>query len=439
MRIPSAVLAAMLAACAPAPAPPRPPLPAAPVLVDGPLPPVTGERDPDGEDDGGTIVGPNLRALAAAPAVGWARIAPPAGAHDLVCDVAAIGDRAAVSFAEKMIDVDGAQIHLLDPATGAWTLALDWDRGGGPGRSHEVGGQGIARVRVADGRLWAPDGDAPERGGFGWSEADFEDYVFVSQPGGIFPPLGPGNAPPASTVVLPWAFHVFDVISYRGARIATGGTATDDGATRFPGGLFVGDASARLWPPRFRVGDDRRRVGVVRTTFAHRFGGRLYVGLQNNEWRLSWDLAVLTGDPRADATPPPVRIRVTPDGGRMTRRFASGGGRLYWIAGLPRPRAAELWVSADGVWFRPIGLPADAGVPQDLVIADDVRWLLASGGLYRAGPDDVFVRVAAAPPSDPFGRWDTFCSAPLAVVGDQLLAGSTRDGALWRVTAGARR
>jgi hypothetical protein len=261
----------------------------------------------------------------------------------------------------------------------------------------------------------------------------------VSLPGGIFPPLGAGNAPPASTVVLPWAFHVFDVIAYRGARIATGGTATDDGATRFPGGLFVGDAGARLWPPRFRVGDDRRRVGVVRTTFAHRFGGRLYVGLQNNEWRLSWDLAVLTGDPRADATPPPVRIRVTPDGGRMTRRFASGGGRLYWIAGLPRPRAAELWVSADGVWFRPLGLPPDAGVPQDLVIADDVRWLLASGGLYRAGADDVFVRVAAAPPSDPFGRWDTFCSAPLAVVADQLLAGSTRDGALWRVTAGAMR
>jgi hypothetical protein len=36
--------------------------------------------------------------------------------------------------------------------------------------------------------------------------------------------------------------------------------------------------------------------------------------------------------------------------------------------------------------------------------------------------------VAAAPPGDPFGRFSTFCSAPLAVYGEALVAGSTRSG-----------
>jgi hypothetical protein len=427
------VALALLVACAPAERV-LPALAAAPVIADQALPPVTGAIDADGEDDGGVVIGPGLEALARAPRLRFERIEPPAMAHSLVCDLAPIGDRIAAAYAERMIDLDGAQVHLLDATTGAWTLALDWDRGGAPGRSHEVGGQGLARVRVVGDRLWVPDGDAPRRGGFGWSEAGFEDYVFVSQPGGVFPPLGAGDAPPGTTVVLPWAFHVFDVIGYRGARVATGGTADgDDSAPLYPGGLFVGRDDQRLWPPRFRIGHPSREVGVIRATFAHRFAGRLYIGLQSNERRMGWDLAVLTGDPLAADTPPPALIRVTPDGGRLTRRFASGGGRLYWIAGDARRVRAELWTSDDGVRFRQLRLPDGIGVPQDIVVAGGVRWLLATDGLYRAGVDDVFRRVAEAPGGDPFGRWDTFCSAPLAAAGDRLVAGSTRDGAVWRI------
>jgi len=392
--------------------------------------------DPDGEDDGGVAVGPGLAALASAPAAAFERVAPPAGAHPLVCDLAPIAGRLAATFSAMPIDLDGAQVHLLDPATGAWTLALDWDRGGAPDRTREVGGQGITRIRVIDGRLWATDSDAPRWGGFGWSGAPMEDYLFVSEPDGRFPPLSPDDAPPASTRVLPFAFHCFDVIRYRGARVATGGTEARGGGrgTRYPGGLFVGAPEDRELPPRFEVAG-AGPVGVVRTTYLHRFRGRLYMGLQNNERRIRWDLAVLDGDPRAPATAPPALVRVTADGGWLTRRFASGGGRLYWIGARPDRSDAALYASDDGDHFRRIALPADAGAPQDLLLAGDTRWLVAAGGLYRAGADDRFARIAPAPDGDPFGRWDAFCSAPLAAAADALWAGSTRDGALWRVRA----
>ncbi|MCG8418324.1 MAG: hypothetical protein MJE77_10315 [Proteobacteria bacterium] len=73
---------------------------------------------------------------------------------------------------------------------GRWELVFDWDRGGAPGVTHEIGGQGITRVRVIDNRLFAVDSDAPRFGGFGLSNAPFEDYLFVSDESGGFPPLG---------------------------------------------------------------------------------------------------------------------------------------------------------------------------------------------------------------------------------------------------------
>ena len=54
-------------------------------------------------------------------------------------------------------------------------------------------------------------------------------------------------------------------------------------------------------------------------------------------------------------------------------------------------------------------------------------------GLYRSESGSQFDLLAAAPPQDPFGHFETFCSAPLVVFDDALYAGSTRDGALYRV------
>ena len=64
------------------------------------------------------------------------------------------------------------------------------------------------------------------------------------------------------------------------------------------------------------------------------------------------------------------------------------------------------------------------------------RWLLTTHGLYRADDaNDRFTRVADAPTGDPFGSFDTFCSAPLTVFAGRLWAGSTRDGRVFSIRA----
>lgn len=414
-------------------APARPALPA--LLHELPLP-AAPAGIPDGDDDGAPDLAA-LAALAGEAALRFERVAPLAGAHPRVCDVVGLGDAVYTATAVAPLELDGAHVDRYDPATSSWARVLDWDRGGAAGVTHEIGGQGFTRLRVIDGRLWATDADAPAYGGFGLVEPGLEDYLFVSEPDGRFRPLAAGNLPPAGTRVVTLSFHVLDVISYAGAVVATGGTvdATRAGGTRFPGGVFVGDVDAPVLRPRFFPGAGHP-VGVVRTTTAHRFGGRLYLGLQNNERRVRWDVAVLTGDPRAPSAPAPVLARLTDEGGWITRRFASGGGRLFWIAA--RAGKGGVWASRDGVRFARIPLPAGAGEPQDLLVAGDTRWLLTSTGLWRArGDDDTFVRVADVPPDDPFGRGNAFCSAPLAAAAGALWAGSTRDGALYRVVSAA--
>jgi hypothetical protein len=337
-----------------------------------------------------------------------------------------------------VIDEDGAQIYRYDPKTRAWTLAFDWDRGTKAGDVSGVGGQGLSRLRIEDGRLVATDSDAPMLGGFHFTMAGFEGYLFVSDEQGVFPPLGPDASPPEGTPVVTFAFHVFDVIHFRGALVASGGTVSltreaRAGAGRYPAAIYGGLPGASTLLPRFAMGT--AGAGVQRVTYMHRFGGRLYLGFQNNEQRARYDLAVLGGDPNDPKTSPPVLARVTSDGGWLTRRFASGDGTLYWIAsGYPSDgRPATLFASSDGVRFAAVPLPADAGAPQDLVVAGTTRWLLTTRGLYRAAAGQDFVKVADAPEGDPFGSWDPFCSAPLTVFAGTLWAGSTRDGKVYSI------
>ena len=434
-------LAGLLLACHGAPTVAEPParsprLP--PLLAELELPDPGPAVDPDGEDDGSEAMPPpgaGLAELARAPEARFVAVAaPPRSAHPRVCDLRGFAGGVYVAHLAKAIDLDGARVHRYDAAADAWTLAFDWDRGGVPGKTREVGGQGITRVRVIDGRLFAPDADPPTLGGFGLSAAPFESYLFVSDERGGFPPLGAGDLPPTSTRVVPFSFHAFDVTGYRGALVVSGGTAALGlgRVGRYPGGLFVGERASGELPPRWPVG--RPGEGVLRTTFFHRFGGRLYVGLQNNERRTHLDLAVLTGDPLDPATSPPVAVRVTEGGGWLTRRFASGDGRLYWLAsGYPGDgRPATLFVSRDGVRFEPVARPPGAGELQDVAVVGRTVYVLATDGLYRRDPAGL-VRLAAAPPGDPFGVWDTFCSAPLERVGDTLWAGSLRDGQIYRV------
>ncbi len=452
-----------------------------PLLATLALPAVTWSAESDAAAGVGAGTEVEARALAArlraAAQARFELIPAPSGAHPLVCDLTPHRDHLYVSFADQPISRDGARVYRYrsgraasaasgagtdsdgravdsdlasgDVAGGArgddadWSLVLNWDRGGAPGVTHEQGGQGITRLRVIDGRVYAADADAPRYGGFGLTSAPLEGYLFVSDPDGRFPPLGPEMSPPAGTRIAPWAFHIFDVIAYRGALVATGGSVSaldpPRRGARYPAALFVAprDRPEALLEPRYRPGDGEP-IGVVRTTYLHRFRGRLYIGFQNNGGRIGWDLAVLSGDPMSPDTAPPVRARVTPEGGWLTARFASGDGALYWVAArYRRPRGGHrpgaLFRSRDGLRFDRVLLPPDAGVPQDLLVIGETRLVLTTGGLYIAGRDDRYRLLAPAPPGDPFGRGDTFCSAPLTVFDGTVYAGSTRDGALYRL------
>tara|TARA_R110002096_G_scaffold77896_11_gene183493 strand:- start:16640 stop:17983 length:1344 start_codon:yes stop_codon:yes gene_type:complete len=373
-----------------------------------------------GEDDGSSAATTNFLVHAALRS--WKSIEPPPGAHPMVCDLAWFDDSIWVSFGNKTISTDGARIYSWNPRRG-WKLEFNWDRGGAAGVTHERGGQGISRLRVLGDALYATDADAPNFGGFGISDAPLEGYVFVADREG-FGPLRDGDLPPAQTLIVPLAFHVFDITKYQGHLVASGGTLAPPGArSRYPGGLFVQGESGELWP-RFFPGIDTKS-GVVRATFMHRFRGRLYVGFQNNEKRMQWDLGVVDGDPSLAATEL-VLGRVTKRGGWKTRHFASDAESLYWIAGDTRRRGlSSLFRSNDGRSFSEVALGAKIGEPHDVLAAAGSALVLADAGLFRLGADGASSEVLAAPPGKPFARRDGFCSAAMTATPLGLFAGST--------------
>jgi hypothetical protein len=397
----------------------------------------------DGEDDGNEELSASaLSALVRASETEWQKVAaPPDTAHPVVCDAVPFSGSLYVSHAVEPLDQTGSRIHRYDPRASEserWSLAFDYN---GPGDNahgyHRGGGQGLTRVRVINDKLFAVDADSTSRGFYGISDSFVEAYLFVSDEQGRFASADSGA--PAGVRAIESCLHALDVIEFRGALIATGGTGVIQGNKyRWPGALFVGDGESKVLTPKYPLG---LGVGVVRTSFLHRFGGPLYIGFQNNGARARFDLAVLTDDPRRDDAAPPVLARVTEEGGWLTRRFASGGGVLYWVAtGYPRrdEKGGALFRSSDGVRFQRVPLPAGAGIPQDVVVAGGTAFLLASGGLYRSKSGASFERIAAAPKGDPFGHFETFCSAPLVVFDDALYAGSTRDGSLFRVVRSLR-
>jgi len=404
------------------------------------LPPEPAE--PDGADDGGPFeVGPGLRALAQATAAEFVRLeSPPAEtALPVVCDVTPFGGWLFVAHSVKPVVETGAVIHRYDPEAAAgqrWSVAFDWGAAAPARGWHSGGGQGFTRIRAIDGRLLVPDTDTPGPG-FRLSDANFEEYVFVSDEHGEFGAPGPGGGPPPGTRVVPYSFHNFDVIRFRGSLVVSTGTGVIAPGQwgPFPAGLAVGELGRDLWPVRFEPGSGTR-TGVLRATFMHRFKGRLYIGFQNNERRARWDAAIFTGPPGKAGTEAPRLVRFTGAGGWLTHRWASGGGWLYWIGSRSRggKRSSVLYQSEDGIRFRWVPLPEDAGRPQDLVVVGESRILLTSRGLFRSrAPDGKWRRIAPAPEGDPFGAYDGFCSAPLAAAGDALYAGGTRDGHLYRL------
>ena len=376
-------------------------------------------RPTDGEDDGA-----RPWAGFAGPVHFEALDTPPDTAHPVVCDLVGFSSALYVSHATDVIDRTGARVHRYDPTLPAgqrWSLAFDYDQ---PGR--HGGGQGFPRVRAIGGRVLAVDGDSTSAGFFGVSDEWLETYVFRSDYQGQFQAIGPQRRAPAGLLAAPMAFHLFDIIDYRGLLVVSGGTM--DGRRRYPAGLWLGTGDDRVLERRHVMGHGH---GVVRSTYMHRYRGRLYIGFQNNEKRVPFDLAVIEGDP---ATHAPRLARATEHGGWMTRRFASGKGVLYWVASAKsKGRPASLFVSNDGIEFSQVDLPVSAGVPQDVVVSDRGAYVLTTKGLYLGNRTGPYAQVAPAPPGDPFGHFEEFCSAPMAQFGEHLVAGSTRDGRVYAI------
>jgi hypothetical protein len=423
------------------PAPPKPAMPA--------------QIDPDGNDD------PEDPGEGKAPAAGrFEKVGTPPLALTRICDLTPLGDALYMAHANQPLGTDGATITRYRPRPGdekrPFTVAFDWNRIGEPTKGGGAG-QGFARVHAIDGRLFVADDDPPYNG-LGLAEPGTEGYVFVSDKTGVFaPPRAPHYRPPgapdlttpdgkAGAGVLARAYHVLDVVKFRGAYFAsTGSVPPKEPAWRgpSPGALHRANADGSRWiyetdyPYPYKD-------GVWRLTFMVRFHDRLYAGIQDYDGREPNDYLYVAPD-ASDAAETKLRredmhpVRVTPRGAAGTLRWwvdtKVTPHRLYWIAWASD--GVRLRVTTDGDTWKTIDLPDGAGRPTDVTRFRDAVVVLAERGLYRLDDGGAPVPIATIDDKkSPFEVGDFFCVAPLAVFQDALYAGGQRGGALYRLIEG---
>lgn len=432
----------------------RAPTSAAPSIVASPEapPPAPSQRDADGNDD---------RPVDDAPrpiehSLAFRRVGRPPLALTRICDLTAFGGAIYAAHAHSPLGTDGATITRFDPDAreGAprFTVAFDWNR---PGRPTKGGGagQGFLRVRALEGRLYVADADPPYAG-FGLADHGTEGFVFASDERGRFakargeellPPRAPRDGG-AGASVLPRAYHVLDVVRFRGALYASTGSVPPGeppwrGAS--PGALHVatGDRArftyALSFPPP-RGAPPRWPSGVWRLTYLTRFRDRLYAGIQDYDGRSPWDYVVFAPERerdtlRDDDSEP---VRVTDDGAAHTLRWFAHGGALYWIAW--GRDGVRLRVTRDGSTWSTLTFPEGSGAPTDVTVWRGAVVALTERGLFRIDGDRVVTRLAEVPRvkgRGPFDVSDVFCAAPLVAVSGRLFAGGQRSGDLWEVAA----
>lgn len=401
--------------------------------------------DPDGDDDPADTGVGTLPATSHFERVGR-------GPHSLrrVCDLTPFAGALYAAHANTPLGSDGATITRYAPAEAQpFTVAFDWNRLGQPTRGGG-GGQGFVRVHSIGGRLFVPDADPPYNG-FGITDSGTEGYVFISDPAGHFAPArGPTLRPPGppdatarpGAGVLPRAYHVLDVIRFRGSLYASTGSVPpreQAWSGPSPGALHRSDPSLSRWT--YAVDYPHPwQAGVWRLGSMVRFRDRLYAGIQDYDGRETNDYVVFTPPPsrntleQADLHP----TRVTTHGGVLTLRWFADNGHLYWI-GYHRDEGVRLRVTDDGDHWREVLLPVESGAPADLIRFLGTLLVLCERGLYRLD-GEVATRVTETPldarGQSPFAVTDIFCAAPLAVFENALYAGSQRDGSLWRLTDG---
>ena len=353
-----------------------------------------------------------------------------------ICDLTPLGDALFLAHANSPLGSDGATITRYTPAAKRpFRVAFDWNRRGEPRRGGGAG-QGFLRVHAIDGRLYVADADSPYNG-LGVVERGTESYVFVSDEHGRFaPPRMPRHRVPATAGVVPRAYHVLDVVKFRGALFASAGSVPPkERAWRGPSPGALHRAAGNRW--LYEVDYPYPyRDGVWRLTYMTRFRDRLYVGIQDYDGREPNDFLVVE--------PPPDAPRITRDHVRAVRVTASGGAntlrwwvdtrasppRLYWIAWTRE--GVTVRATIDGERWTDVDLPPAAGRPSDIARFRDAVVILTERGLYRLDPGDSLVPVATIEDAR-FAVDDLFCTAPLAVFDGELYAGGQRGGVLYKL------
>ena len=354
-----------------------------------------------------------------------------------VCALAPFGKSLYASHAYAALVIDGATVTRYTPGEDPpIRVAFDWNRRGQPTKGGG-GGQGFARLREIDGRLYLPDTDPPYAG-FGLSGKGIEGYVFVSDAEGKFArPRLPKHLPPApptreqaGAAVLPYAYHVFDVARFGDHIYASGGGYVPGGAA--PGALFLGTDDGSPWQP-VATFPDPPDAHVWRLTYLVAFRQRLYAGVEtfddaNDTDYVSFGLPApgqhLTS---GDALPELQAFA----GGASTLRWREDGKQLFWIAA--HAGGVTLQHSEDGAHWTPIALPPEAGWPLDVIRYRGALVILTEHRLLqlRAGELSELARVDSK--RSPFELGDTYCPAPLAVFDGELYAGGQQKGRLFRL------
>ncbi len=455
------------------------------VAADRGPPPIDPDGNDDEEDPGKGKVPEVAR---------WERVGTPPLALTRICDLTPFKGALYAAHAHQPLGTDGATITRYRPPTSAedatqkspFSVAFDWNRPGEPVKGGGAG-QGFVRVRAIGGRLFVPDADPPY-GGLGLVDGA-EGYVFISNDNGSFAPARAPHfqlpqppelrttadaGPRAGAGILPRAYHVLDVIRYRGAIYAsTGSVPPKERAWRgpSPGALHRASENGTRWTYEVDYPYPWQN-GVWRLTYMVRFKDRLYAGIQDFDGRDPNDFVWFAPEP-VDGGPTILRhedahpTRITRTGASGTLRWwvdtRATPARLYWLGWTSG--GILLHVTTDGDRWAPIALPDDAGRPTDVTRFRDAVVVLTERGLYRldgpaiAGPAPVLADAVAdavatplallddgadagapqatakakAKKKSPFEVSDFFCTAPLAVMDNVLYAGGQRGGSLYRL------
>ncbi len=390
------------------------------------------QLDPDGDDL------PVTESLGKLPeGAHWVRVGRHWGALRRVCDLQAFGGALYSAHATGPLAWSGASLVRYRPSEKRpFELAFNWNRPGQPEKGGGAG-QGFLRIRALDGRLYVPDADPPYLG-FHF-KSGIEGYVFVSNAEGQFarvrypkhwPPSEP-TSEKAGAGIVPRAYHLFDVIRFRGRFYTSIGAESEDHQAR---GALMASEDGVNWEYAADYPKDAGR-GVYRLTYLVRFRDQLFSGVESIDGNERHDYVrwvLPRGETRlnsAHAEP----VLMPGSEGKSTLRWYADRGKLYWIAW--GADGVRLRVTEDGEHWRMLNLPDSAGAPTDILRFGDALVVLSENALLKLS-EGHFSIVAKVEEPSPFVVNDGYCAAPLAVYDGELYAGGQRKGALFRL-AGA--